>query len=132
MKNKLPKTKTVTYKRQHGSKPDWKNPVFKKEEAQVHASSYRGPCAGDSGSGQFILVEYFTNVPKPEKRSKFVLAAVYKGFVTSTFEFRSSKHKAPCGTFTYDPSKKRYLRDISFSQNIRFSKVFTWIMLSRW
>ena len=138
MKNKLPKTKTVTYNRKPGSKPDWKDPSFDQEEytepqpLQNHyRGGYRGPCLGDSGSGQFFLVEYSTEGKssnlQPVKNSKFVLASVFSGWVGNMFQTGYQTHRTPCGTYTYDPRQKIYLQDTAYSQSITFSKIFTWI-----
>ena len=136
MKSKVEKTKTVTFQRQPGSKTDWTWPFFNQEETLNQDESYRVPCIGDSGSGQFIEIEYTTTKPTPKKQSKFVLAAVLKGGISHQFstkykdkngQIKTRRHDVPCGSYTYNQKQKIYNQDTSFSQSTTFPDIFKWI-----
>ena len=108
MNSKLPKTKIVTYKRKSGSEPDWANPEFAHHEAPIEIESYRGPCPGDSGSGQIFSTQYTDRQTRVEHK-KFVLSAVLTTkskdhFYVKKFFFREKSYRLPCGAYTY--SKK--------------------------
>ena len=136
MKSVLPKTKIVTFTRHLGSQPNWGSPpIFNQEQAPDQIESYRVPCRGDSGSGQFFLTKYDPDKPEyTQTPPKYVLAAVYKGEVSDAFQVLLSNgqdetddHPMPCGGYTYNQKWKQYDTDTSFSESTTYSEIFQWI-----
>ena len=125
MKSVLPKTKIVTFTRHLGSQPNWGSPpAFDQEQAPDKIESYRVPCIGDSGSGQFFLARYDPEKENIQTPPKYVLAAVYKGSVSDVFD---GIHRMPCGGYTYNQNWKQYDTETSFSQSTTYSEIFQWI-----
>ena len=133
MKSKIPKPKTVTFEAKMGDEIDWSDPVFKQIDfTEDLMAAYRVPCSGDSGSGQMFLSSYRTSIGKP-RIFKFVLAAIYSGRYDEINMFdgehkgKISKHKLPCGTYTYDPISEDYIQSLAISESISNQKMYLWV-----
>lgn len=134
MKMELPKAKTVTFRRKPGSDPQWGKPEFGQEDTPAKIESYRVPCGGDSGSGQFFATHYYTDPGslswdgKRSLRFKFILAAVFvAGFSEQFQDSLGKEHEVPCGTYTSDSKKKDDLQYTANSQSTTWPEIFNWI-----
>ena len=133
MKSKVPKTKTVSFKRTKDpdsnsfKDPDWTNPMFNKIDITGHLSSFITPCFGDSGSGQIFSVN--STKINIKGNIKFVLAAVYVVAYGDRHytDSHGNEHRIPCGSFIYDKDEKNYLESGYVSQSITYPEIFKWI-----
>ena len=131
MKSKIPKPKTVTFEAKMGDEIDWSDPVFKQLDfTEDLMAAYRVPCSGDSGSGQMFLSSYRSSIGQ-SRTFKFVLAAIFRGRVDVMFDGehkgKISKHKLPCGTYTYDPISEDYIQSLAISESISNQKMYLWV-----
>ena len=122
MKSIPPKTKTLKVKLDEDGK--LKTQAFFSEEQPKEVFGYRQACSGESGAGFFI-----GNSESEESVAfKYILASIHTTAARQDFEDDNGKmHQVPCGSYTWNRKKKRYLHYTQYSQSVAAAKIHDWV-----
>ena len=122
MKSIPPKTKMLKVTLDENGK--LKNPAFLSEEPPRDVFGYRQACSGESGAGFFI-----GNGAREESIAfKYILASIHTTAARQEFEDDNGEtHQVPCGSYTWNRKKKRYLHYTQYSQSVAAAKIHDWV-----
>ena len=122
MKSVSPKTKILKVKLDGEGKLS--DPEFLGEEQPRDVWGYRQPCSGESGAGFFIA----NGESRESIGFKYILAALHTTAAREEFEDENGEtHEVPCGSYTWNRKKNRYIQYTQYSQSLASPKIANWV-----
>ena len=100
------------------------NQAFFSEEQPRNVYGYRQACSGESGAGFFIG----NGASEESIAFKYILASIHTTAARQEFEDDNGEtHEVPCGSYTWNRKKKRYLHYTQYSQSLAAAKIHDWV-----